>query len=468
MKLALHWQILIAIILGIVFGVYFYPYIGYVGWTGQLFLRALNMLVLPLIFCSIISAIGNLPDGESLKRMGFKTIGFYAGTTLLAILTGMVFVTLLRPGVGLEMPSKLEDNQAQIAMADSEVKQEPVVQEEAAPQTAMADSDVKQEPVVKEEPAPQTASADSNDKQELSEKVKKIQEQQKSFGELLMNMIPNNVVEDMAKGNMLPVIFFAFLAGTLIHSIPSSNAQTLKNFFRSCFELMMQMTLLVVRLAPIGVFGLIAVQCAQYAGDSEKLIQAAGSLGMFMITCFLGMGFHFFITLSIVLIVFAKVNPIRHMVNMLPSLMTAFSTATSNATIPLSMECLEKNSGVSRQTSGFVIPLGATLNMNGTALYECVIVIFMSQAYGLPLTLTDQVVMVTIVMLAAAGTAGIPMASFVMTAIALRAVGLPLEGLGVILAIDRILDMTRTTVNIYGDTCCAVYIARSEGEELKE
>ncbi len=407
MKLALHWQILIAIVLGIVFGIWFYPYIGYVGWMGTLFLRLLNMLVLPLIFCSIISAIGNLPDGEALKRMGFKTIGFYACTTLLAILTGMVFVTILRPGVGLEMPTNLEDIQA-------------------------------------------------------------IQAQQKSFVELLMNMIPNNVVEDMSKGNMLPVIFFAFLAGTLIHSIPSSNAQTLKNFFRSCFELMMQMTLLVVRLAPIGVFGLIAVQCAKYAGDSDKLVQAASSLGMFMLTSFLGMGFHFFITLSIVLIVFAKVNPIRHMVNMLPSLLTAFSTATSNATIPLSMECLEKNSGVSRQTSGFVIPLGATLNMNGTALYECVIVIFLSQAYGLPLSLSDQIIMVTLVMLAAAGTAGIPMASFVMTAIALRAVGLPLEGLGVILAIDRILDMTRTTVNIYGDTCCAVYIARSEGEELKE
>ena len=407
MKLALHWQILIAIVLGIVFGAWFYPYIGYVGWMGTLFLRLLNMLVLPLIFCSIISAIGNLPDGEALKRMGFKTIGFYACTTLLAILTGMVFVTILRPGVGLEMPTNLEE-------------------------------------------------------------IQTIQSQQKSFVELLMNMVPNNVVEDMSKGNMLPVIFFAFLAGTLIHSIPSSNAQTLKTFFRSCFELMMQMTLLVVRLAPLGVFGLIAVQCAKYAGDSDKMLQAASSLGMFMLTSFLGMGFHFFITLSIILIVFAKVNPIRHMVNMLPSLLTAFSTATSNATIPLSMECLEKNSGVSRQTSGFVIPLGATLNMNGTALYECVIVIFLSQAYGLPLSLSDQVIMVTLVMLAAAGTAGIPMASFVMTAIALRAVGLPLEGLGVILAIDRILDMTRTTVNIYGDTCCAVYIARSEGEELKE
>ena len=407
MKLALHWQILIAIVLGIVFGVLFYPYIGYVSWMGTLFLRLLNMLVLPLIFCSIISAIGNLPDGEALKRMGFKTIGFYAGTTLLAILTGMVFVTILRPGVGLEMPTNLEE-------------------------------------------------------------IQTIQAQQKSFVELLMNMVPNNVVEDMSKGNMLPVIFFAFLAGTLIHSIPSSNAQTLKHFFRSCFELMMQMTLLVVRLAPLGVFGLIAVQCAKYAGDSDKLIQAASSLGMFMVTSFLGMGFHFFITLSIILVVFAKVNPIRHMVNMLPSLLTAFSTATSNATIPISMECLEKNCGVSRQTSGFVIPLGATLNMNGTALYECVIVIFLSQAYGLPLSLSDQVIMVTLVMLAAAGTAGIPMASFVMTAIALRAVGLPLEGLGVILAIDRILDMTRTTVNIYGDTCCAVYIARSEGEELKE
>ena len=407
MKLALHWQILIAIILGIVFGVLFYPYIGYVSWMGTLFLRLLNMLVLPLIFCSIISAIGNLPDGEALKRMGFKTIGFYAGTTLLAILTGLVFVTILRPGVGLEMPTNIEE-------------------------------------------------------------IQTIQEQQKSFVELLMNMVPNNVVEDMSKGNMLPVIFFAFLAGTLIHSIPSSNAQTLKHFFRSCFELMMQMTLLVVRLAPLGVFGLIAVQCAKYAGDSDKLIQAASSLGMFMVTSFLGMGFHFFITLSIILIVFARVNPIRHMVNMLPSLLTAFSTATSNATIPISMECLEKNCGVSRQTSGFVIPLGATLNMNGTALYECVIVIFLSQAYGLPLSLSDQVIMITLVMLAAAGTAGIPMASFVMTAIALRAVGLPLEGLGVILAIDRILDMTRTTVNIYGDTCCAVYIARSEGEELTE
>ena len=450
MKLALHWQILIAIVLGIVFGIWFYPYIGYVGWMGTLFLRLLNMLVLPLIFCSIISAIGNLPDGEALKRMGFKTIGFYACTTLLAILTGMVFVTLLHPGVGMKLPTNAEDYLAQ--------------------QTASTDSAENPEPVknVQEEPAQQTASTDSVEKQEISQKVKTIQEHHKSFGELLMNMVPNNVVEDMAKGNMLPVIFFAFLAGTLIHSIPSSNAQTLKDFFRSCFELMMQMTLLVVRLAPIGVFGLIAVQCAKYAGDSDKLVQAASSLGMFMLTSFLGMGFHFFITLSIVLIVFAKVNPIRHMMNMLPSLMTAFSTATSNATIPLSMECLEKNSGVSRQTSGFVIPLGATLNMNGTALYECVIVIFLSQAYGLPLSLSDQVIMVTLVMLAAAGTAGIPMASFVMTAIALRAVGLPLEGLGVILAIDRILDMTRTTVNIYGDTCCAVYIARSEGEELKE
>lgn len=407
MKLALHWQILIAILLGIVFGVQFHPYVGYISWMGQLFLRLLNMLVLPLIFSSIISAIGNLPDGESLKRMGIKTICFYAGTTLIAILTGMAFVTILHPGTGLEMPTNLEEIQA-------------------------------------------------------------LQSQQKPFGELLMNMIPQNVVEDMAKGNMLPVIFFAFLAGSLIHSIPSSNAQTLKIFFRSCFELMMQMTLLVVRLAPFGVFGLIAVQCAQYAGDSEKLLQAASSLGMFMITCFLSMGFHFFVSMSLVLIIFAKVNPVRHIVNMLPSLLTAFSTATSNATIPLSMECLEKNSGVSRQTSGFVIPLGATLNMNGTALYECIIVIFLSQAYGLPLSITDQVIMVTLVMLAAAGTAGIPMASFVMTAIALRAVGLPLEGLGMILAIDRILDMTRTTVNIYGDTCCAVFIARSEGEILNE
>ena len=450
MKLALHWQILITIILGIVFGVLFYPYIGYVSWMGTLFLRLLNMLVLPLIFCSIISAIGNLPDGEALKRMGFKTIGFYAGTTLLAILTGMVFVTAIRPGVGLEMPTDIKDSQAQLLVVN--------------------DSDGIKEPVVKarEDSYTQKSADNSSDEKEIAEKVQKIKDQQKSFVELLMNMIPNNVVEDMAKGNMLPVIFFAFLAGTLIHSIPSSNAQTLKHFFRSCFELMMQMTLLVVRLAPIGVFGLIAVQCAKYAGDSDKLIQAASSLGMFMITSFLGMGFHFFITLSIVLIVFARVNPIRHMINMLPSLLTAFSTATSNATIPISMECLEKNCGVSRQTSGFVIPLGATLNMNGTALYECVIVIFLSQAYGLPLSLSDQAIMVTLVMLAAAGTAGIPMASFVMTAIALRAVGLPLEGLGVIFAIDRILDMTRTTVNIYGDTCCAVYIARSEGEELKE
>ena len=420
MKLALHWQILIAIILGIVFGVLFYPYIGYVSWMGTLFLRLLNMLVLPLIFCSIISAIGNLPDGEALKRMGFKTIGFYAGTTLLAILTGMVFVTAIRPGVGLEMPTDIKDSQAQLLVVN--------------------DSDGIKEPVVKarEDSYTQKSADNSSDEKEIAEKVQKIKDQQKSFVELLMNMIPNNVVEDMAKGNMLPVIFFAFLAGTLIHSIPSSNAQTLKHFFRSCFELMMQMTLLVVRLAPIGVFGLIAVQCAKYAGDSDKLIQAASSLGMFMITSFLGMGFHFFITLSIVLIVFARVNPIRHMINMLPSLLTAFSTATSNATIPISMECLEKNCGVSRQTSGFVIPLGATLNMNGTALYECVIVIFLSQAYGLPLSLSDQAIMVTLVMLAAAGTAGIPMASFVMTAIALRAVGLPLEGLGVIFAIDPI------------------------------
>lgn len=406
MKLALHWQILIAILLGVVFGMFCHPYIGYISWLGTLFLRLLNMLVLPLIFSSVVAAIANLPGGETLRRIGCRTILFYATTTLLAILTGLVLVRIIQPGVGMNLSMK-------------------------------------------------TGSIES------------LAANQKSFGELLMNMVPQNVFAALANGEALPVIFFAFLTGALIHSLSGKSQQTIKDFFQACFELMMNMTLCVVRLAPLGVFGLIAVQCAQYAGDSGRLVQAACSLGRFMATCFLGMGIHFFITMSIILLVFARVNPIRHIINMLPSLLTAFSTATSNATIPISMECLERDDGVSRTTSGFVIPLGATLNMNGTALYECVIVIFLSQAYGIPLSIGDQAMMVALVLLAAAGTAGIPMASFVMTAIALKAVGLPLEGLGVIMAIDRILDMTRTTVNIYGDTCCAVYIAKKEGEQLK-
>ncbi|MBR6480241.1 MAG: dicarboxylate/amino acid:cation symporter, partial [Thermoguttaceae bacterium] len=227
----------------------------------------------------------------------------------------------------------------------------------------------------------------------------------------------------------------------------------------------MNITELVIKTAPLGVFGLIAAQIGEIGGGAGELARLGGSLGLYTLTVISGLGFHMLVTMSVILFLF-RLRPAAHLRKMFLTLITGFSTATSNATIPVSLKLLEEEEGVSKETASFIVPLGATVNMNGTSLYECVVVLFLAQAHGMEMNFVQMVTIVLTALLSAIGTAGIPMASLVMITIILGAVGLSLDGLGLILIVDRFLDMLRTVVNVYGDTCCAVCVAKTDGERL--
>ncbi|GAB4396719.1 MAG: dicarboxylate/amino acid:cation symporter [Microscillaceae bacterium] len=404
--IALHWQILIALVLAIPFGLFASDYAVYVTWMGDVFLRGLKMIIVPLILSSIISGITNLGSGDSLGRLGLKTLVYYLSTSFLAIVTGLLFVNLLQPGVG----------------------------------------------------APKQPGTDTS----MLEKAS-----QTSFGDTLMEMIPTNVFAALSAGNMLAIIFFAILFGFFTTRVEEKYSRLLTDFFNAVFEVMMKITMFIILFTPFGVFGLVVDTVAEQAGDAEALAAMAGSLGIYMLTVALALTTHFFLSLPLIVYVFARVNPYQHLRNMATPLLTAFSTSSSSATLPLTMEAVEHKSGVSNKISSFTLPLGATVNMDGTALYECVAALFIAQAYGVELSLGQQVLVVFTALLASIGAAGIPMAGLVMISVVLTAVDLPLEGVGMILAVDRVLDMMRTATNVWSDTCGAVLVAKSEGEVLK-
>lgn len=403
-RIDLHWQILFALIAGTLFGIYFTPYVEWISWIGDLFLKLLKMVIIPLIVSSIITGIAGIGSPESLGRLGFKTIGFYMITSLLAILLGLALVNIIGPGVGADLS--------------------------------------------------------------LAESVESVPAAEQSLGQLLLGAIPENVFGSMAKGDMLPIIFFTIIFGFFTNLAAPQHQRVIHNIFESVFEVMMKITMTVIKLTPLGVFAIIATVISRYASDTAALTQVFSRMGLYMLTVMLALFIHSQITMNLILMIFAKINPIRHLKNMSTPLLTAFSTSSSSATLPLTMDAIETKDGVSTKITSFTLPLGATINMDGTALYECVAVIFIAQAYGIDLSIGQQMIVVVTALLAAIGAAGIPMAGLVMMTIVLNAVGLPLEGIGLILAVDRILDMFRTAVNVYGDTCAAVVIAKSEGEKL--
>jgi proton glutamate symport protein len=278
------------------------------------------------------------------------------------------------------------------------------------------------------------------------------------FGDTLLGIIPTNPLASMVEGDILPTIFFSLLFGFFITRTPEPYRTQLTQFFNGFFEVMMRLTHFIIRFTPIGVFSLMAKIVAQTG--FEVFIP----LGTYMLTVVGGLFFHAFITLPFLLYIFAGINPLLHFKAMSSALMTAFSTASSSATLPLTIDSIENNAGVSNKISSFVLPLGATINMDGTALYECVAAMFIAQAYGIEMSIFQQFIIVLTALLASIGAAGIPMAGLVMITIVLRAVGLPLEGVGLILAVDRILDMLRTATNVWSDSCGTVIIAQSEGE----
>lgn len=376
------------------------PAVNYISWMGELFIRALKMLIIPLILSSLISGITNIGSGTNLGRLGGKTLLYYISTSLLAILTGQVLVNLIKPGVGAQI--------------------------------------------------------------NLLQEVEGLVEKQRTFREILIDIIPDNVLTAMVENDMLSVIFFAILFGFFITKVGKNQREILQGFFSSIFDVMMKITLFVIKFTPLGVFGLVAKTIA----DQDDFIGLVSSLGLYMFTVIMALLIHSAVSLPLMLKLIAKSKPLKHLKNMTTPLLTAFSTSSSAATLPLTISAVEDKSGVSNKISSFTLPLGATVNMDGTALYECVAAIFIAQAYGVDLSFLQQLIIVLTALLASIGAAAIPMAGLVMMTVILTAIGLPLEGVGLIIAVDRILDMFRTTTNVWSDSCGAVIIAKSEGEHL--
>ena len=414
LRMKLHWQILIALALAVVVGAatskegLFYPYFAF---FGTLFLNALKMIIVPLVVSSIIVGIAGIGGTKGLGRMGLKTILFYLSTSFLAIVTGLFFVNIISPGV-------------------------------VDPQLAESIKAMSQSGTDK------LAGIGDRDISDLSN--------------VFLSMVPPNVVAAAANGQLLGLIFFSLLYGLFLTRIVEPYAEAQYNFWQGVLEIMMKITMFIMKFAPIGVFALVAKVIASL--DGQFLDDFAQTLGLFVLTVLLALGTHVLLTLPLLLRLVARVKPSRHFKAMAPAMLTAFSTSSSSATLPMTLECVEKNAGVSNRTSSFVLPLGATINMDGTALYECVVAMFIAQLYGLELGLVTQFTIVLIALLTSIGVAGVPSASLVAITIILAAIGLPLDAVGIILAVDRVLDMLRTMVNIFSDSCGAVIVGRLEGE----
>lgn len=399
-KVALHWQILIGIFIGALFGLFFKESVPYLTIVGNLFLRALKMIVVPLVVSSMISGVTSMKDNKMLGRIGSKTLAYYVGTTFIALLLGLFLVNTLKPGIGVAL-SLPEHNSLTL--------------------------------------------------------------QPKSMVDTILEIIPDNVFQALVSADMLALIFFSLLFGVFINKLESSRRELLSNVFDSVFKVMMEITMWVIRFAPIGVMGIVSKVVAEQQNISELI----SSLGKFAGVVVLGLCAHFFIILPILLLVTSRTNPLKHFKAMMDVILTSFSTASSNATLPVTIKSMEEKSGVSNRIASFTLPLGATVNMNGTALYELVVAGFIAQIYGIDLTFTQQFILVLTALLSAIGTAGVPMASFVTMSIIFVAVGLPVEAMLIVMPIDRPLDMMRTTVNVFGDTVVTIIVAKSEKEQLK-
>ncbi|MFT7299914.1 MAG: proton glutamate symport protein [Porticoccus sp.] len=416
-KLKLHWQMLIAIIAAIlvglwsgtdseVLGVSLYDIFDFVG---TLFLNALKMIIVPLVMSSIIVGVAGMGNSDNLGRLSAKTITFYMLTSLLSITVGLILVNLLVPGV--------------------------IDGEAAGTRLNLSSSDA------------------------ITEQLMRVEG--RSAGDItavFLRMVPPNIIKAASDGQMLGLIVFGLLFGVFMTRITTEFSQTMLSFWQGVYETMMAVTMFIMKFAPIGVFGLVAKTVAATGFDAFQ------PLLVFFLTVVLALAIHVFFTLSLMLRL-AGINPLKHYRAMLPALLTAFSTASSSGTLPVTIECVEKNAGVSNRTTSFVLPLGATINMDGTALYECVAAMFIAQAYGLDLSFVTQFIIVLVALLTSIGVAGIPAASLVAITVILGVIGLPLEAIGMLLVTDRILDMMRTAVNVFSDSCGAVIIARTEGEE---
>lgn len=384
--------IVIAIVLAFASVALFGEAMASVEWLGTLFLKALKMIIVPLVTASMIVGVAGLGDVRKLGRLGGNAILYFVVTTGIAVAIGLLMVNLIRPGDGIS------------------------IGELAVPAHVAAKEDF-------------------------------------ALSDLVLSLVSDNIVASMANLELLPIIVFSLVFGAVLTTLGPVGAPVIA-FFRGVNEAIMKMVMLLMLVAPIGIFGLVAGRFGR-AGDIGQVI---GGVGWYMATVLLALSLHAAVVLPAILWFVGRLNPYRYMFNMGTALLTAFSTASSSATLPLTMEGVEKHNGVSEKVAGFVVPLGATINMNGTALYEAVAALFIAQAIGLDLTLGQQVMVLLTATLAAIGAAGIPEAGLVTMVIVLKAVGLPLEGIGLILAVDWLLDRFRTSVNVWGDAVGAAVV----------
>ena len=403
-KIGLSTQIFIALLIGALFGVVIHYWIpssyikdtviveGVLYVVGQGFIRLMQMLVVPLVFCSLICGSMAIGDTKTLGKVGVKTIGFYLVTTALAVCVALGSALLINPGRGLDMDAVQKGTVSSATEA-----------------TSLVDT--------------------------------------------LLNIIPKNPIQSMANGDMLPIIVFALFVGIMLAKL-GTRGSVVANFFSQFNDVMMEMTMAIMKIAPIGVFCLIARTFATVG------FSAFAPMLKYMGNVTLALAIQCLIVYQILLFVFTRLNPLKFIKKFLPVMGFAFSTATSNATIPMSIDTLSKKMGVSKQISSFTIPLGATINMDGTSIMQGVAVVFIAQAYGIPLTMGNLATVVVTATLASIGTAGVPSVGLVTLAMVLNSVGLPTEGIALIMGIDRILDMIRTAVNITGDAVCTTIVCQ--------
>jgi Na+/H+-dicarboxylate symporter len=397
----LHWQVLIAMALGAITGAVFgAPAAQQIGWLGDLFIRLLRMIIVPLVLTSIISGVASVGGGRTIGRLFTKTLGYYILSSFLAILVGLVMVNLIGPGRNANMTG--------------EIAQLPELQTPSSPV------------------------------------------------QLVLSIVPDNFVQALATADMLGIIFFSIVFGASITMLPEDMQKKITDLVDALFHAMMVLTGGIIRFLPIGVFALITRMVGTTGFDSFR------PLALYALTIASGLTLHLFVSLPLLLLLLGRISPRIHFANMREALLVAFSTSSSGATLPVTINSVENKVGVSNRITSFVLPMGATVNMDGTALFECAGALFVAQVLGFELGVLQQAIVVLTALLASIGAAAVPSAGLVVIFIVLEAVNL--RGpevnaiVGAMLAIDRPLDMYRTAVNVFSDSCGAAIIARSEGE----
>lgn len=384
------------------------PLVSIGSFFGSAFLNLLKMLVVPLVMSSIITGVAGMSGAKDLGRLGITSMIFYLVTTLIAVVIALLVVNTLQPGVVNGQPAgSLLALHANAGVVDAAVE-------------AQAG---------------------------------------RSVGDILLDMIPTNVVAAAADGKLVGLLLFSLIFGFFINQLAAPLRESMSRFWEALFQVMMRMTEFVMRLAPLGVLGLTL----KVTGEAG--LDAARPLLMFTLCVVISLAVYALLAIPALLATVARVRPWALFPAMAPALLTAFSTASSSATLPISLDCVQKRAGVSPRVAGFVLPLGTSINHAGSALYECAGALFIAQAYGLHLSVVTQVTVVLLALVTSMGIAGIPAASLVAITVILAAVGLPTEAVGVLLVFDRILDMARTAVNVLADCACTVIVARLSGEK---